>query len=229
MLRVDDIHTYYGESHILQGISLIVRKNSIITLLGRNGAGKTTTLKSIIGLNPPKKGKIFFEGEDITGLKPFQIAKRGIGYVPENREIFSTLTVIENLKIARCRQGNWTIERIFEALPILEQRKTYRGKLLSGGEQQMLSIARALIGNPTLLLLDEPSEGLAPLVIKAITDLIISVKEQGIIIVLVEQILEVTKKISDYSYIIDEGKIIYSGLIEKILDDELLMKTYLLV
>lgn len=229
MLRVDDIHTYYGESHILQGISLVVRENSIIALLGRNGAGKTTTLKSIIGLNPPKKGKIFFEGEDITGLKPFQIAKRGIGYVPENREIFSTLTVLENLKIASSRQGNWTVERIFEILPILEQRKTHRGKLLSGGEQQMLSIARALIGNPTLLLLDEPSEGLAPLIIKAITDLIISIKEQGIIILLVEQSLEVTRKISDYSYIIDEGKIIYAGLIEKILNDQLLMKTYLLV
>ncbi len=228
VLRVDDIHTYYGESHILQGISLEVQ-DGILTLLGRNGAGKTTTLKSIIGLTPPRKGKILFDGEEITGLKPFQIARRGLGYVPENREIFSTLTVLENLKIAMARPGRWTLERIFELLPILEKRKAHRGKLLSGGEQQMLSIARALIGNPTLLLLDEPSEGLAPLVIRAITDLIRSIREEGIFILLVEQSLEVAKKVSDYSYIMDEGKMIYSGRIEKILNDESLMKKYLLV
>ena len=228
MLRVDEIHTYYGESHILQGISLEV-KDRIMTLLGRNGAGKTTTLKSIIGLTPPKKGTIFFDGEEITGLQPFQIARRGLGYVPENREIFSTLTVLENLKIAMARRGRWTLARIFELLPILEERKAHRGKSLSGGEQQMLSIARALIGNPTLLLLDEPSEGLAPLIVKAITDLIRSIGEEGIFILLVEQSLEVAKKVSDYSYIMDEGRIIYSGGIERILNDESLMKKYLLV
>jgi len=228
VLSVDEIHTYYGESHILQGISLEV-KDGIITLLGRNGAGKTTTLKSIIGLTPPRKGKILFDGEEITGLQPFQIARRGLGYVPENREIFSTLTVLENLKIAMTRQGRWTLERIFELLPILEKRKAHRGKSLSGGEQQMLSIARALVGNPTLLLLDEPSEGLAPLIIRAITDLIRSIREEGIFILLVEQSLEVAKKVSDYSYIMDEGKMIYSGRIETILDDESLMKKYLLV
>jgi branched-chain amino acid transport system ATP-binding protein len=228
VLRVDEIHTYYGESHILQGISLEV-KDGIITLLGRNGAGKTTTLKSVIGLTPPRKGKILFDGEEITGLQPFQIARRGLGYVPENREIFSTLTVLENLKIAMTRPGRWTLERIFELLPILEKRKAHRGKSLSGGEQQMLSIARALIGNPTLLLLDEPSEGLAPLIIRVITDLIRSIKEEGILILLVEQSLEVAKKVSDYSYIMDEGKVIYSGRIEKILNDESLMKKYLLV
>ena len=228
VLRVDEIHTYYGESHILQGISLEV-KDGIITLLGRNGAGKTTTLKSIIGLTPPKKGKILFDGKEITGLQPFQIARRGLGYVPENREIFSTLTVLENLKIAMARRGRWTLERIFELLPILGERKAHRGKSLSGGEQQMLSIARALIGNTTLLLLDEPSEGLAPLIVKAITDLIRSIREEGIFILLVEQSLEVAKKVSDYSYIMDEGRIIYSGGIEKILNDESLMKKYLLV
>ncbi len=228
VLRVDEINTFYGESHILQGISLEV-KDGIITLLGRNGAGKTTTLKSIIGLTPPRKGKILFNGEEITGLQPFQIARRGLGYVPENREIFSTLTVLENLKIAMARQGRWTLERIFDLLPILEKRKAHRGKSLSGGEQQMLSIARALIGNPTLLLLDEPSEGLAPLIIRAITDLIRSIQEEGIFILLVEQSLEVAKKVSDYSYIMDEGKMIYSGPIEKILNDESLMKKYLLV
>jgi len=228
VLSVDEIHTYYGESHILQGISLEV-KDGIITLLGRNGAGKTTTLKSIIGLTPPRKGRILFDGEEITGLQPFQIARRGLSYVPENREIFSTLTVLENLKIAMARQGRWTLERIFELLPILEERKAHRGKSLSGGEQQMLSIARALIGNPTLLLLDEPSEGLAPLIIRAIVDLIRSIKEEGIFILLVEQSLEVAKKVSDYSYIMDEGKMIYSGRIEKILNDESLMKQYLLV
>ncbi len=228
MLRVDEIHTYYGESHILQGISLEV-KDGIITLLGRNGAGKTTTLKSIIGLTPPRKGRIFFDGEEITGLQPFQIARKGLGYVPENREIFSTLTVLENLRIAMARPGRWTLERIFELLPILEKRKAHRGKALSGGEQQMLSIARALIGNPTLLLLDEPSEGLAPLIIRAITDLIRSIKEEGVFILLVEQSLDVAKKVSDHSYIMDEGKMIYSGKIEKILNDESLMKQYLLV
>ena len=228
VLRVDEIHTYYGESHILQGISLEV-KDGIVTLLGRNGAGKTTTLKSIIGLTPPRKGKILFDEEEITGLQPFQIARLGLGYVPENREIFSTLTVLENLKIAMARQGRWTLERIFDLLPILEKRKAHRGKSLSGGEQQMLSIARALIGNPTLLLLDEPSEGLAPLIIQAITDLIRSIREEGIFIFLVEQSLEVAKKMSDYSYIMDEGKMIYSGRIETILNDESLMKKYLLV
>jgi len=228
VLRVDEIHTYYGESHILQGISLEV-KDGIVTLLGRNGAGKTTTLKSIIGLTPPRKGKILFDEEEITGLQPFQIARLGLGYVPENREIFSTLTVLENLKIAMARQGRWTLERIFDLLPILEKRKAHRGKSLSGGEQQMLSIARALIGNPTLLLLDEPSEGLAPLIIQAITDLIRSIREEGIFILLVEQSLEVAKKMSDYSYIMDEGKMIYSGRIETILNDESLMKKYLLV
>ncbi len=228
VLRVDEIHTYYGESHILQGISLEVR-DGIITLLGRNGAGKTTTLKSIIGLTPPRQGRILFDGEEITGLKPFQIARRGLGYVPENREIFSTLTVLENLKIAMVRRGRWTLERIFELLPILGERRAHRGKSLSGGEQQMLSIARALIGNPTLLLLDEPSEGLAPLIIRAITDLIRSIREERIFILLVEQSLEVAKKVSDYSYIMDEGKMIYSGRIEKILNDESLMKQYLLV
>ena len=228
MLSVDDIHTYYGESHILQGISLEV-KDGVITLLGRNGAGKTTTLKSIIGLTPPRKGKILFDGEEITGLQPFQIARRGLGYVPENREIFSTLTVLENLKIAMTRQGRWTLESIFELLPILEKRKAHRGKALSGGEQQMLSIARALIGNPTLLLLDEPSEGLAPLIIQAIIDLIRSIREEGIFILLVEQSLEVARKVSDYSYIMDEGKMIYSGRIETILNEESLMKKYLLV
>ncbi len=229
MLRVNEIHTYYEESHILQGVSLEVKGNSVITLLGRNGAGKTTTLKSIIGLIHPERGSIYFGEEEITGLKPFEIARKGLGYVPENREIFSTLTVFENLKIAMCRKGRWTVERIFEILPILEQRKTHRGKLLSGGEQQMLSIARALIGNPSLLLLDEPSEGLAPLIIKAITELIRRIREEGIVILLVEQSLEVARKVSDYSYIMDEGKIIYSGLIEEILRDESLMKRYLLV
>ena len=229
MLRVNEIHTYYGESHILQGVSLEVKGNSVITLLGRNGAGKTTTLKSIIGLIRPQRGSIYFGEEEITGLRPFEIARKGLGYVPENREIFSTLTVLENLNIAMCRRGRWTVEKIFEILPILEQRKTQRGKLLSGGEQQMLSIARALIGNPSLLLLDEPSEGLAPLIIKAITELITRIREEGIVILLVEQSLEVARKVSDYSYIMDEGRIIYSGLIGEILRDESLMKRYLLV
>lgn len=229
MLRVDDIHTYYGESHILHGVSLVAGEDKIITLLGRNGAGKTTTLKSIMGLTPPKKGSILFDGKDVTGLKPFQIARRGIGYVPENREIFSTLTVLENLNIAICREGKWTLERVFEILPILERRKTHRGNLLSGGEQQMLSIARALIGNPALLLLDEPSEGLAPLIILAITELIHKIKDEGMKVLLVEQSLEVAKKISEYSYVIDEGKIIYSGLMETIANDEALLKRCLLV
>jgi len=229
VLRVNEIHTYYGESHILQGVSLEVKGNSVITLLGRNGAGKTTTLKSIIGLIRPQRGSIYFGEEEITGLRPFEIARKGLGYVPENREIFSTLTVLENLNIAMCRRGRWTVEKIFEILPILEQRKTQRGKLLSGGEQQMLSIARALIGNPSLLLLDEPSEGLAPLIIKAITELITRIREEGIVILLVEQSLEVARKVSDYSYIMDEGRVIYSGLIGEILRDESLMKRYLLV
>lgn len=221
MLRVEDIHTYYGKSYILQGISLEVKEGELVSLLGRNGAGKTTTLRSIMGLTPPSSGIIKYKNEDITGKKPFEISRKGIAYVPEDRRIFSSLTVIENLNIAvrrRNGKGQWTMERIFEIFPQLAERKTHRGDELSGGEQQMLTIARALMSNPGLLLLDEPTEGLAPTLIETIIDIIKYIKDEGVSILFVEQNVEAALELVDKHYIIDEGKIVYEG---KELDEEL--------
>jgi branched-chain amino acid transport system ATP-binding protein len=231
MLEVKDIHTYYGESYVIQGVSLELKEGEILTLLGRNGAGKSTILRSIMGLRPPRRGRIQYQGEDITHLKPFEIARLGIGMVPEDRRIFTTLTVDENLNLAiqAQRTGRWNLETLRELFPILSQRRQNRGLQLSGGEQQILAIARALMGNPKLLILDEPCEGLAPIIIRLIAETIDSVSKEGVTIFLVEQNVEMTLKIAHRHYVIDQGKIIYSGSNEELAGNQEIRDKYLSV
>ncbi len=228
MLQVEDIHTYYGESYIIQGVSLKINRGEIVTLLGRNGAGKTTTIKSIMGLVPPQRGKIFYQDQDVLKKKPFEIARLGIGYVPEDRRVFTTLTVLENLVMGKGkRKGTWTLGKVFELFPRLEERKNNKGDELSGGEQQMLTIARCLMGNPDLILVDEPSEGLAPLIVEDIAKAIKKMKNQGTTVLLVEQNVLMTLKLADRHYVIDSGKIIYSGLNEDLKTNLEIQKKYL--
>lgn len=214
ILRVEAIHTYYGKSHILQGISFEVRAHECVSLLGRNGAGKTTTLRSLMGLVPPRQGQITFAGQPIQGRQPFEISRLGMGYVPEDRQIFGTLTVLENLNLSiqkHRRHGPWELGKIMDVFPSLAQRKSNRGNQLSGGEQQMLAIARALMSNPDMLLLDEPTEGLAPLIVQNLLAIIKALKEAGLTIVLVEQDIEATREVADRYYVLQEGRIMYSG------------------
>lgn len=214
MLKVEDIHTYYGKSHILQGVSFDVRAKECMALLGRNGAGKTTTLRSIIGLVPPRSGRIGFNDRPIDRLKPFQISRLGIGYVPEDRQIFSALTIQENLTISiqkRRADGPWCLERIYEVFPILAERRNNQGNQLSGGEQQMLSIARALMTNPNLLLLDEPTEGLAPLIVEKLLEIIQDLKKGGLTIILVEQDVEATSHVADRYCILQQGLLVHQS------------------
>ncbi|NLA41970.1 MAG: ABC transporter ATP-binding protein [Smithella sp.] len=214
MLKLDNIHTFYGESHIIQGVSLDVQEKECVSYLGRNGAGKSTTLRSIMGLNAPREGKIIYKESDITGKKPFEIVRGGIAYVPENRQIFSSLTVMENLMLSVQKKNvrrNWDIEKIFDFFPSLEKRKNHRGNELSGGEQQMLAIGRSLMTNPEFLLLDEPTEGLSPLIVKVVLQIIERIKEKGITILLVEQNVDAILDITDRFYILEQGRIVYHG------------------
>jgi branched-chain amino acid transport system ATP-binding protein len=217
MLQLEGIHTYYGLSHILFDVSLKVDSGQVVCLLGRNGAGKTTTLKSIIGLTPPKQGKIIFKGDVISGKKPYILARKGIGYVPDDRRIFADLTVEENLEIAE-REGpgkvTWDQNRVYELFPALTDLRTRKGSLLSGGEQKMLAIARALMGNPDFLLLDEPTEGLAPRLVSHFKERIQQLKSAGLTVLLAEQNVKFTLDLSDYAYIIDDGRICYEGTVE---------------
>jgi branched-chain amino acid transport system ATP-binding protein len=229
LIEVEDIHTYYVDSYILQGVSLQIPENTTITLLGRNGAGKTTLIRSIIGFTPPRKGRITFKGVDITYLAPEQIAKLGIGLVPQGRRIFPSLTVRENLIIAARAKSTsgWTMERIFDLFPQLKERALQPGSKLSGGEQQMLSISRALIGNPDLLLLDEPTEGLAPLLVNHLTDVLRSVKEKALSILLVEQNLSFAQELADYIYVMCNGVIAYESSPEEFRENEEAKHLYL--
>ncbi|HDM77645.1 MAG TPA: ABC transporter ATP-binding protein [Deltaproteobacteria bacterium] len=214
ILELENIHTFYGKSHIIQGISLIVKKKECVSYLGRNGAGKTTTLRSIMGLNPPREGKILLNGREIHGKKPFDISREGVGYVPEDRRIFGTLSVLENLNIAIQKgvgRDKWNLHTVFDVFPILATRKNQRGTELSGGEQQMLAIARALMGNPEILLLDEPTQGLAPLIVEVVLEIIQRIKKEGISIFLVEQNVEVTYQVTDRYYILQQGLMVYEG------------------
>jgi len=230
MLEVNDIHTYYGRSHILQGISLNLEKGEVICLLGRNGAGKTTTLRSIMGFTPPRKGNIKFEGIDLTKKLPYEICRMGIGYVPQDRRIFPTLSVQDNLEVIERRvEGGWTVEKIFSTFPILEKLKTRKGRHLSGGEQQILAVARPLMTNPKLLLLDEPSEGLAPLIVKLIEDLVKRIITTGISVVLAEQNMRFAMNIAQRGYIIDKGRIHHQGTIEELKEDKEIIGKYLAV
>ncbi len=219
-LEAEGIDTFYGKSHILHGVSLEVREGEIVALLGRNGAGKTTTLRSLMGLTPPRRGAVRVFGETTTRWPPYRVAALGVGYVPEGRRIFSPLTVEENLKVPLERPGPWTIERIFRLFPRLEERRSAKGRQLSGGEQEMLAISRALILNPKLLLLDEPSQGLAPLIVREVFDVVVAARGEGLSILLVEQNVRATVEIADRAYVLDDGAIVYAGEASELAADE---------
>ena len=230
MLEVNDIHTYYGRSHILQGVSMNLQKGEVICLLGRNGAGKTTTLRSIMGFTPPRRGSIKFEGADLAKMPPYEICRLGIGYVPQDRRIFPTLSVEDNLEVVERKvEGGWTVEKIFRAFPILEPLRSRKGRHLSGGEQQILAVARPLMTNPKLLLLDEPSEGLAPLIVRAIEELVRSIITTGISVILAEQNMRFAMNIAERGYIIDKGRIYHQGTIEELKEDKEIIGKYLAV
>jgi len=232
MLTVNEIHTFYGLSHILFGVSLGVERGEVVCLLGRNGAGKTTTMKSVIGLTPPKRGSIQFKNEEITGIQPYLLARKGMAYVPDDRRIFADLTVRENLEIAARKGGGieeWDMERVFDLFPALKAIGSRRGGCLSGGEQKMLAIARALMGNPELLLLDEPTEGLAPVLVYALEEQIRRLKEVGLTVFLAEQNVRSALRLSDRGYIIDNGQIRYQGSVEELKENEEVRRKYLLV
>ena len=232
-LRVDKINTFYGLSHVLFDVSLSVAKGEVAVLLGRNGAGKTTTMLSIMGVNTPKSGLVEYQGHDITGLAPYKIARMGIGFVPEDRRIFPDLTVNANLDVgqkpSKDRTAKWTIDRIYQLFPVLEKFASRRGGTLSGGEQQMLTISRTLMGDPDFLLLDEPSEGLAPIVVKILSDTINVIKNEGLTVLLSEQNSKFALKHADRAYIVDNGTIKYEGSISDLAKNEDVKKRYLAV
>jgi branched-chain amino acid transport system ATP-binding protein len=233
ILEVNDIYTAYGLSQILFGVSLKVQEGEVISLLGRNGVGKTTTLRSIMGLTPPQSGSIKWRGEEIAGKPTYEISRLGIGFVPEDRRIFSDLTVWENLDVAiqpgRKKENVWTLERVFDLFPALKPIQSRKGGYLSGGEQQMLTIARTLMSNPDLLLLDEPSEGLAPLVVQQLGEQIAKLRREGMTILLCEQNQRFSLDLSDRLYILEKGTIKYEGTVQDFLKDEKIGRTYLAV
>jgi branched-chain amino acid transport system ATP-binding protein len=219
-LVADGLHTYYGKSHILHDVSLAVEEGKITALLGRNGAGKTTTLRTLMGLTPARRGRVTIFGADTSRWPTFRIAASGVGYVPEGRRIFANLSVEENLRVPLVRSGPWTIARIYELFPRLAERKESRGRQLSGGEQEMLSIGRALLLNPRLLILDEPSQGLAPLIVREVFRVISQMRDEGISVLLVEQNARMGLEITDYAYVLDDGGIVYSGNSRDLAADE---------
>ena len=232
-LELKSINTFYGRSHILFDVSLCVEKGEVVSLLGRNGAGKSTTFRSIIGLTPPQSGEVIFRGERVSGLRAFRICRKGIGFVPEDRRCFPDLTVRENLEVAVRREKEaarpWTIERIYALFPRLEERERNLGSQLSGGEQQMLTIARTLMTNPDVLLLDEPSEGLAPLVVALLADMILQIRKEGVTVLLAEQNLHFCAKVADRGYVIDKGSVKYEGTMSDLLGNEEVKEKYLAV
>ncbi|MCX8022671.1 MAG: ABC transporter ATP-binding protein [Syntrophorhabdaceae bacterium] len=219
MLQLIDVHTYYGENHILNGVSMEVKENTVVALLGRNGMGKTTIVRSIVGFTPARTGRIIFKGEDITTLPPYQICRMGIALAPQGRAIFPSLTVEENLTIGERkgkRANRWTLDRVYSLFPRLKERSKNKGNLLSGGEQQMLCIARAMMTNPDFLIMDEASEGLAPLIVKEIGELVLELKKEGLSLLIVEQNLSLALNVSDYVYIVSKGEIIYHSTAEEL-------------
>ncbi len=232
ILTVEKINTFYGDSHILFDVDMSIAEGEVVSLLGRNGAGKTTTLRSIMGLTPPRAGSVCWLGEEVQRLKPHEIARKGVGFVPEDRRIFSRLSVEENLEIGAFkleRPSGWTLERIYGLFPKLEQLKAHKGNELSGGEQQMLAIARALMGAPKLVLLDEPSEGLAPAIVKDVGEMIGTLRDEGIAVLLVEQNTRFACRLSDRVYIIDNGRVRFGGTVAQLEADEELKSRYLAV
>lgn len=229
MLRIVDIHTYYGDSYVIQGVSLEVAKGTVVALLGRNGVGKTTLIRSIVGFTPARRGAILFNGQDITRMDSYKIIKLGMGLVPQGRRIFPSLTVKENLAIAeRCSSvQRWDFAKIYSLFPRLEERCDQRANTLSGGEQQMLAIARALISNPLFILMDEPTEGLAPVLVREVGDAILRLKEEGLSIFLVEQNLSFARKFADYVHLMSKGMIVYSSTPEQLWEDQEAKHRYL--
>ncbi len=229
MLEVEDIHTYYGDSYVLQGVSLQVEQGQVVALLGRNGVGKTTLIRSIIGFTPPRRGAIRFKGTDITRLPSYQIARMGIGLIPQGRRIFPSLDVREHLEVAaRPRNGSgWSMTRVLDLFPRLRERLRNRGNTLSGGEQQMLASGRALVSNPALLLMDEPSEGLAPLLVQELGRVIRELKANRISILLVEQNLAFALEVADYVYVLSKGRIVYASSPDELVRDEAAKSRYL--
>jgi branched-chain amino acid transport system ATP-binding protein len=219
-LTAENLHTYYGKSHILRGVNLEVVEGRITALLGRNGAGKSTTLKTLMGLTPAREGRVTVFGRETTRWPAYRIAASGVGYVPEGRRIFANLTVEENLKVPVERPGPWTIPKIYELFPRLAERKANRGRQLSGGEQEMLSISRALLLNPKLLILDEPSQGLAPLIVRDVFRVVARMREEGMSVLLVEQNALMTLEIADDAYVLDDGAIVHQGPAAELAADE---------
>ena len=231
MLELEDLHAYYGESHVLQGVSLSVGRGEIVTILGRNGMGKTTLIRSVIGFMPLRRGRVTFKGEDITHAPPFRAVGRGLGLVPQGRRVFPSLTVLENLDVARGGQarsaGGWTLERVLELFPRLRERGANRANKLSGGEQQMLAIGRALMTNPELLLMDEPTEGLAPLLVREVGRVVGELKREGLSILLVEQNLPLALSVADRVHILSRGQIVHSGAPAELADNHEVQSRYL--
>ncbi len=233
MLKVEQLHTYYGESHVLQGIDLFVAPAQCVAVLGRNGAGKTTTLRSVLGLAPARRGRVVFNGIDITRLPTHRIVKLGIAFVPEDRGIFPTVTVEEHLAIAygasKHRPRRKPIEHVFEIFPRLAERRRSLGGQLSGGEQQMLAIGRALVAGPDLMILDEPSEGLAPVIIEKLEAVLMDVKASGIPVLLVEQNYHLATQLADYVYVLSQGRVQFAGDTQSLIANEDVRRTYLCV
>jgi branched-chain amino acid transport system ATP-binding protein len=226
ILQVEDIHTYYGDAYVLQGLSLELAGGQILGLLGRNGVGKTTLVNSIVGFNRPRRGRIVFKGADITRLSSYETVRSGMGLVPQGRRVFASLTVEENLKVAG-NGGAWTLPRVYELFPRLSERRRQRAKTLSGGEQQMLAIARGLMTNPDCLIMDEPSEGLAPIVIQAVWQAISRLREQGLSILLVEQNAALALQLVDYVHVVSKGRVVYSGAPKALWADDAVKSRYL--
>ncbi|MBC7359726.1 MAG: ABC transporter ATP-binding protein [Desulfacinum sp.] len=234
MLEVRDIHSYYGKSHILHGVSMTLNEGEMVCLLGRNGVGKSTTLKSIMGMVRPRSGSIRFQGRELIGLQPYQVARLGVGIVPEERRIFGSLTVEENLLIGRKSPADgedgtqaWTLERVYQVFPRLHERRTNKGRHLSGGEQQMLTVARTLMGNPRLILVDEPTEGLAPLIVQDVLHMLAEVRRSGVTVLMVEQNFKAAVQVADRFYVMGKGRIVFQGDVEALLAADEVRKTYL--
>ncbi|MFN7085578.1 MAG: ABC transporter ATP-binding protein [Burkholderiales bacterium] len=229
ILEVRDIHTYYGDAYVLQGLSLKVEQGQILGLLGRNGVGKTTLVNSIVGFTPPRRGTIVFKGVDVTGLSSFETVRCGLGLVPQGRRVFPSLSVEENLTVAgrEAARHGWNLERVYALFPRLQERRAQRAKTLSGGEQQMLAIGRALMTNPDCLIMDEPSEGLAPIVIQGVWEAVGKLKEEGMSILLVEQNASLAIRLVDYVHVISKGRVVFSGEPQALWTNETVKSGYL--